>query len=33
MGDLGFKSMIGENPDFDAEDTAKKLHKAFHSKF
>jgi len=32
LGDLGFKSMIGENPDFDAEAIAKTLHKAFHKR-
>ena len=29
---LDFCGTIGEFPDFDAEEDAKKLHKAFHSK-
>ena len=33
VAELGFCGTIGENPDFDAEDTAKALHKAFHSKY
>ena len=31
MVELGFEGMIGPNPDFDAEESAKALHKAFHS--
>jgi hypothetical protein len=30
---LSFIGTIGEYPDFDAEDDAKKLHKAFHSMY
>merc|ERR1711892_27741 len=30
--DLGFEGMIGPNPDFDAEESAKALHKAFHKR-
>ena len=33
VAELGFCGTIGENPDFDAEDSAKALHKAFHSKY
>ena len=33
VAELGFCGTIGENPDFDAEDSAKALHKAFHSKW
>lgn len=33
VAELGFCGTLGENPDFDAEDSAKILHKAFHSKF
>merc|ERR1712227_253427 len=30
--ELGFEGMIGPNPDFDAEASAKALHKAFHKR-